>query len=236
MNKDLLQKAKLIDKAANASYTEFLKDYLQDNQLPALFDEVPSISQSQNVESFKDIFIKHFNLREIGFYTEEEFASRIAERASVVIPFYNDLIAQYVYTNSHLFETTYTQTEQSADASAYTRNLAETENADTSDANVMNRDRKTQKCPLGTSVATFSNDNVDEASQENGTDTRTVGTDITRGYTGTDNRSNTGNRTIVFTGNLGRTPNIAIYKEFEQLKNLYTRLLNEFDDLFIQIW
>lgn len=74
-----------------ASYTEYFYEYIENgNEMPSVFDGVPSL----NGKSFKDIFKTHFNAYEIGLETETLFKERLQAKADVVIPFYVDKISK----------------------------------------------------------------------------------------------------------------------------------------------
>ena len=74
-----------------ASYTEYFYEYIENgNEMPSVFDGVPSL----NGKTFKEIFRTHFNAYEIGLETETLFKERLQAKADVVIPYYVDKISK----------------------------------------------------------------------------------------------------------------------------------------------
>lgn len=69
-----------------AKYTILLKDYLQDHELPTIFDEI---------EGFEDLFIDEYFDREIAFETEDLFERKLQHQANMIIPEYKKLITTY---------------------------------------------------------------------------------------------------------------------------------------------
>lgn len=74
-----------------AKYTMLLNDYVRQGYTLPSFEEI---------EGFQDMFFEHFLDREIGFDTPDLFSVKLAHRASLVMPFYAQLVAnQTKYLN-----------------------------------------------------------------------------------------------------------------------------------------
>ena len=69
-----------------AKYTEYLSDYLINNDLPTEFDEI---------QGFTELFIATYIDREIGFETESLFKIKLQATATDVIPLYKQRIELY---------------------------------------------------------------------------------------------------------------------------------------------
>ena len=68
----------------SAQYTEFLRDYLKENELPASLHDADTAFNLDFLETFKS----YFYMREIGFYTEEMFAQKLQSQIDVMLPYY----------------------------------------------------------------------------------------------------------------------------------------------------
>lgn len=69
-----------------AKYTMLLTEYLErGGQLPASFD---------SIEGFKDLFIRHFCDKELGFETPYLFEIKLQEKADLYINYYADKISK----------------------------------------------------------------------------------------------------------------------------------------------
>ena len=74
-----------------ASYTEYFYEYIEHgNEMPSVFDGIPSL----NGKTFKEMFKTRFNAYEIGLETETLFKERLQAKADVVIPYYADKISK----------------------------------------------------------------------------------------------------------------------------------------------
>ena len=83
-----------------AKYTELLIEYLQTNELPDIFDEIPD---------FKAIFTGHYCDYEIGFETERLFKLKLETKAKIVIPEYKKRIAEVDKALAQVLTTTKTR-------------------------------------------------------------------------------------------------------------------------------
>ena len=68
-----------------SKYTELLSEYLENNELPTIFDEIAG---------FKEQFTIYFLDREIGFETEDLFKFKLENYANVLIPLYKVRLQQ----------------------------------------------------------------------------------------------------------------------------------------------
>lgn len=66
-----------------AKYTELLIDYLEDNELPTVFDEI---------DGLKNQFIAYYCNYEIGFETEALFKIKLCAKAELIVPIYKEMI------------------------------------------------------------------------------------------------------------------------------------------------
>ena len=100
---------------SGASYTEFLRDYLVNNQLP------DTLSQNDNVfdVDFKALFESYYLMREIGFDSEEMFKQKLNSKISVVMPLYKKKFEELQALENQVFNNGYTITQ--------TNNLAHNE-------------------------------------------------------------------------------------------------------------
>ena len=165
-----------------ASYTEFFYEYLENgNELPSVFDGIPSL----NGKTFKEMFKTHFNAYEIGLETETLFKERLQAKADVVIPFYADKISK----------------------------LAGVENVFVSDINYTHERHNENSSYLNTpNIQYVGNDNLAGVLKDDTTENHTE-TMTPKGVT-----------------------KIEMMKDYLQIENLYVKLLNEFNSLFLFIW
>ena len=68
-----------------SKYTELLSEYLENNELPTIFDEIAG---------FKEQFTMYFLDREIGFETEDLFKFKLENYANFLIPLYKVRLQQ----------------------------------------------------------------------------------------------------------------------------------------------
>ena len=165
-----------------ASYTEYFYEYIENgNEMPSVFDGVPSL----NGKTFKEIFRTHFNAYEIGLETETLFKERLQAKADVVIPYYVDKISK----------------------------LAGVENVFVGERNSkISRDNQNASYLNTPNIETISNDNLAGVLKDN----------TTENY----------NETFTPKG----TNKIEMIKNYLDIENLYNKLLNEFNSLFLFIW
>ena len=74
----------------SAEVTEYLRDYLENNDLPEAMAGVMI-----GASTLADLFTKRFNFREIGFETEEIFSERLDVQTTIVLQKYTPLISEY---------------------------------------------------------------------------------------------------------------------------------------------
>lgn len=68
-----------------SKYTELLSEYLENNELPSIFNEI---------EGFKEQFTSYYIDSEIGFETEELFKIKLENYANILIPLYKIRLEQ----------------------------------------------------------------------------------------------------------------------------------------------
>lgn len=77
-----------------AKYTITLGEYLKNNTLPEIFN---------NIENFSDLFILEFIDREIGFETEWLFSQKLLGRANLMCPLYAERLEKIQSIQDKLF-------------------------------------------------------------------------------------------------------------------------------------
>ena len=92
---------------SSANYTEFLRDYLKNNQLP----ETLSNADTAFDIDFKQAFEDYFLMREIGFDTEELFKHELDIKARLNIPFYIEKATALKTLFNQTFESGYSITQ-----------------------------------------------------------------------------------------------------------------------------
>ena len=137
----------------SANYTEFLRDYLIENELP---DELNTANAVFN-QNFSDLFKNHYLMREIGFSTEELFKHHLKSKAEVVMPYYKK--------KAEALNEVFTLTFESGFSITQTNNLM---NTVTNDTNTSVRLEYTR--PLGLNNGELPNDSISNGSKN--TDTR----------------------------------------------------------------
>lgn len=92
---------------SSANYTEFLRDYLINNALPASLSDADEAFECD----FKEVFKQWFYMREIGFDTEEMFKQKLNAQISVFLPHYIDKANKLKTLFNSIFNTGYTITQ-----------------------------------------------------------------------------------------------------------------------------
>lgn len=83
-----------------AKYTELLSEYLENNALPVIFNEITG---------FADLFTGYYADYEIGFETESLFKLKLETKANIVIPEYKKIITQVETALNQVLSTTKTR-------------------------------------------------------------------------------------------------------------------------------
>lgn len=92
---------------SDAKFTEYLADYLADNELPDEFNQI---------DGFDQLFVARYVDREIGFETENLFRIKLSLRASMVIPIYKQRIDQITNAIANIPTSQKTITESYSDS------------------------------------------------------------------------------------------------------------------------
>lgn len=92
---------------SGANYTEFLRDYLVNNNLP------DTLSQNDSVfdVDFKALFREHYFMREIGFETEELFKQKLNSKIAIVMPLYKKKFQELQALENNVLNNGYTITQ-----------------------------------------------------------------------------------------------------------------------------
>lgn len=116
---------------SSANYTEFLRDYLKNNELPASLNDADVAFDC----NFKNVFTNYYLMREIGFDTEEMFKQKLNSQIDIMLPYYIDKATKLKLLFTNIFENGYSITQ--------TNNLAEAETEttarDVNDKKVLDR-------------------------------------------------------------------------------------------------
>ena len=118
---------------SSANYTEFLRDYLKTNTLPASLNDADEAFECD----FKQTFTDYYLMREIGFDTEEMF--------NIMLPYYIDKATKLKLLFTDIFETGYSITQTNnltiADSGSGSRSNTRTDNLANSETETTATDR-----------------------------------------------------------------------------------------------
>ena len=92
---------------SGASYTEFLRDYLKDNTLPASLHDADEVFGLDFLETFKN----YFYMREIGFQSEEMFKQKLDVQIDIMLPYYIEKAQDMKRLFNQIFENGFTITQ-----------------------------------------------------------------------------------------------------------------------------
>lgn len=92
---------------SSANYTEFLRDYLKDNTLPASLHDADEAFEIDFLETFKNYFL----MREIGFQSEEIFAQKLQSQIDVFLKYYIDKATTLKKIFNQIFESGFSITQ-----------------------------------------------------------------------------------------------------------------------------
>lgn len=107
---------------SGAQYTEFLRDYLKTNELPASLSDADTAFELDFKETFKNYFL----MREIGFHSEEMFAQKLNVQIDIWLPYYIEKANHLKTLFNNIFENGFT--------------ITQTNNLSHSDTETINRD------------------------------------------------------------------------------------------------
>ena len=91
----------------SANYTEYLRDYIKNNTLPASLSDADEAFECD----FTEVFTQYFLMREIGFDTEEMFSQKLNAQISVYLPYYINKANNLKMLFDNIFESGYTITQ-----------------------------------------------------------------------------------------------------------------------------
>lgn len=92
---------------SGAQYTEFLRDYLKTNELPASLNDADTAFELDFKETFKNYFL----MREIGFHSEEMFAQKLQSQIDVFLPYYIEKAQKLKTLFNNIFENGFSITQ-----------------------------------------------------------------------------------------------------------------------------
>lgn len=225
----------------SANYTEFLRDYLENNTLPNILSELDSVFECD----FKEEFNQYYLLREIGFDSEEIFNQKLNLQCSIMIPYFSEKATGLKNLFNSIFENGYSITQtnnltrgNTASVSrnnALTNNLTETTNDNNS---IKHIDYKT---PIGMNSDTLPFSSVsggftDNSAKQNATRVNTGTSDNSETASNNETETNTGTITSVYSKNPRFNSAEAITKFKEDFNNIKLECLKSFECLFMQIF
>ena len=91
----------------SANYTEFLRDYLKNNELPNAL----SIADNAFECDFKELFKNHYYMREIGFDSEELFKQKLETQCILYMQYYQYKALKLKTLFNEIFNTGFTITQ-----------------------------------------------------------------------------------------------------------------------------
>lgn len=92
---------------SGAQYTEFLRDYLETNELPASLHDADTVFDIDFLETFKN----YFCMREIGFHSEEMFKQKLDVQIDIMLPYYKEKAERLKDLFNQIFENGFTITQ-----------------------------------------------------------------------------------------------------------------------------
>lgn len=126
---------------SSANYTEFLRDYLKNNTLPASLNDADEAFECD----FKQTFTDYYLMREIGFDTEEMFKQKLNSQINIMLPYYIDKATKLKLLFTDIFETGYSITQTNnltiADSGSGSRSNTRTDNLANSETETTATDR-----------------------------------------------------------------------------------------------
>ena len=126
---------------SSANYTEFLRDYLKTNTLPASLSDADEAFECD----FKQTFADYYLMREIGFDTEEMFKQKLNSQINIMLPYYIDKATKLKLLFTDIFETGYSITQTNnltiADSGSGSRSNTRTDNLANSETETTATDR-----------------------------------------------------------------------------------------------
>ena len=192
---------------SSASYTEFLRDYLENNELPQALSIVDDAFECD----FKEVFTEHFLLREIGFDTEEVFNQKLNSQCNLYMNYYKEKAEGLKELFSNIFENSFSITQ--------TNNLANTIVSDITNDTRVHYDTPADNSATPDTMPNSAISNVDK-----------------NNYSRTGSNTNTGTITTLYSKNPKYNSYEALTKFQEEFKNIIQECLNAFDCLFMQIF
>ena len=125
---------------SSANYTEFLRDYLKNNTLPASLSDADEAFACD----FKQVFTDYYLMREIGFDTEEMFTQKLNSQINIMLPYYIDKATKLQSLFTNIFENGYSITQTNdltiANSGSGSRSNTQTNNLANSETETTARD------------------------------------------------------------------------------------------------
>lgn len=206
--------------------------------LPLIFDGDLSLDSPLSITTFETLFLNHFAFHEIGFETFARWKYEINNHLREIIPYYNDLSSSTTKEFSFFLTSPgYTDTINDVTGTETTTGGTTTNNLSTETEASEDYTSAYSDTPNGSLTDVKNLNYLSTATVDDRTNTQTTTN------TGTVTTSNTGDQTVTKNYELEHIEtirgedNLKAIKLFrEEIKNIYSLMLDEFNEYFITLW
>lgn len=206
--------------------------------LPLIFDGDLSLNRPLSITTFETLFLNHFAFYEIGFETFARWKYEINNHLREITPYYNDLSSSTTKEFSFFLTSPgYTDTINDVTGTETTTGGTTTNNLSTETNASEDYTSAYSDTPNGSLTNVKSLNYLSTATVDDRTNTQTTTN------TGTVTTSNTGGQTVTKNYELEHIEtirgedNLKMIKLFrEEIKNIYSLMLDEFNEYFITLW
>lgn len=222
--------------STDTSLTQLKKDIPK--ALPLIFDDDLSLNSPLSITTFETLFLNHFAFYEIGFETFALWKYEINNHLREIIPYYNDLSSSTTKEFSFFLTSPgYTDTINDVTGTETTTGGTTTNNLSTETNASEDYTSAYSDTPNGSLTDVKSLNYLSTATVDDRTNTQTTTN------SGTVTTSNTGDQTVTKNYELEHIEtirgedNLKAIKLFrEEIKNIYSLMLDEFNEYFITLW
>lgn len=185
-------------------------------------------------KQFETGFISHFLFHELGFETVERFKVLLYSRCLEVLPTYVvKLDALYTFNAENLYKNINTQRDLTDNTDTNTQTDSNTNSNSTANSTLKG---KNIGADLPENLIQFNNI-PKEGYASNANISESDGTNKSKSDTSTNTKGKVNQDKTVKETYKGNTENIAkIFSDANEIKNTWTELFNEFNDLFMSIY
>lgn len=190
-----------------------------------IFDFDYPLSEKISKEDFECMILNHFLMRRIGFETVTAFKIQLNVKLNEIMPMYNKMFDSLEFWNILEDGKTTTKTGNIKDinnSSSYLNNISNNNTENISDRRSSDTPQnQLQDVRNGNYVTNYDYDTNNAKSNDNSTSTGTE----------QNNRDNN------YTEEIKESPNdkVLTYKEFQELKSIYTLIFKDLECLFYQL-